>query len=410
MMTHKVLWLDDQWELFEDDFMVQAKKKGIELIPFAVREDGITELRLYPERYEAVLTDASMPENKTNQVESITGVNIVERIAHEHHMPIFISTGQPGLTKDTIFRDSHENVFIKGDATDSFGGDDELFEAMLEAFAQKENNTIRRYYADVMTALSALRLEDEGCDVLLPILCKMHNPEAHADFNPTLHYTQLRIFIEYLFRKFNEHGILPDAFIVEEGKSNNGRKGVNLDMSCRYLQGAEATYIPYKAKESIFPIQIGRNISSIIYFANTNSHSAQLTEDEEEQVTVELAKPRSKYTLYSFAMMLCECVLWMYGYIQDHPNYAQNQAQWICTETQEDTSAERPKVGEIVQLSRDAGGNVFVGRAKVQWSLFKDISDEELTNTKYKILNVQDTAPTDKVFDKYPFFIKVKKI
>lgn len=336
MMMHKVLWLDDQWELFEDDFMVQAKKKGIELIPFAVREDGITELRLYPERYEAVLTDASMPENKINQVESITGVNIVERIAHEHHMPVFISTGQPGLTKDTIFRDSHENVFIKGDATETFGGDDELFAAMLETFAQKENNTIRRYYADVFAALSAIGIEEKGTEILLPILCKMHNPEAHADFNPTLHYTQLRIFIEYLFRKFNEHGILPDAFIVEEGKSNNGRKGVNIDMSCRYLQGAASSYIPFKAKEPIFPIQVGKNISSIIYFANTNSHSAQLTEDEEKQVTVELAKPRSKYTLYSFAMMLCECVIWMYGYIQDHPNYAQNQAQWICTETHEE--------------------------------------------------------------------------
>jgi hypothetical protein len=133
---------------------------------------------------------------------------------------------------------------------------------------------------------------------------------------------------------------LPDAFIGEEGKSNNGHRGVNLDLSCKYLQGAASSYIPFKAKEPIFPIQVGRNISSIIYFANTNSHSAQLTEDEEKLVTEELAKPRSKYTLYSFAMMLCECVIWMYGYIQDHPNYAQNQAQWICTETQEETSTE----------------------------------------------------------------------
>jgi hypothetical protein len=410
MMMHKVLWLDDQWELFEDDFMVQAKKKGIELIPFAVREDGITELRLYPERYEAVLTDASMPENKTNQVESITGVNIVERIAHEHHMPVFISTGQPGLTKDTIFRDSHENVFIKGDATDTFGGDDELFAAMLEAFAQKENNTIRRYYADVFAALSAIGIEEKGTEILLPILCKMHNPDEHTDFSPILHYTQLRILIEYIFRALNKNGILPDAFINDDKQSNNGRRGVNLDMSCKYLQGAEASHIPFKAKEAIFPIQIGRNISSIIYFANNNSHSTQLEAEDEKLIREELSKPRAKYILYSFTMMLCEAIIWTCEYIAEHPSYAQNQAQWICTETQEETPPEKPKVGEIVQLSRDAGGNVFAGRAKVQWSLFKDISDEELANTKYKILNVQDTAPTDKVFDKYPYFIKVKKI
>ena len=408
---YNVLWFEDEDYKFQR-FKEIAELKGFKLILVKVRQQGINELKLHPSKYDAILLDAEMPEQSEKEKAGTSGIKNVIEVATELQIPLFVSTGQDYLKQNDLFPGIYKHVFVKGfkDKSAGLGGDDELFAAMEEELGQLEKTKIKRMYADVITALAALNLEDEGCDVLLPILCKMHNPEAHADFNPTLHYTQLRIFIEYLFRKFNEYGILPDAFIVEEGKSNNGRKGVNLDMSCRYLQGAEASYIPFKAKDAIFPIQVGRNISSIIYFANTNSHSAQLTEDEEKLVTAELAKPRSKYTLYSFAMMLCECVLWIYGYIQDHPNYAQNQAQWICTETQEDTPTEKPKVGEIVQLSRDSGGNVFVGRAKVQWSLFKDISDDELANTKYKILTVQDTAPTDKVFDKYPFFIKVKKI
>lgn len=408
---YNVLWFEDEDYKFVR-FKEIAELKGFGLIPVVVRQRGIDELRLHPGKYDAILLDAEMPEKSENEKAGTAGIMNVVEVATELKIPLFVSTGKDYIKKNPLFKGLYKHVFVKGfpDESAGLGGDDELFATMEEELGQLEKTKIKRMYADVITALSALNLEDEGCDVLLPILCKLHNPEAHADFNPTLHYTQLRIFIEYLFRKFNEYGILPDAFIVEEGKSNNGRKGVNLDMSCRYLQGAEASYIPFKAKEAIFPIQVGRNISSIIYFANTNSHSAQLTEDEEKQVTVELAKPRSKYTLYSFAMMLCECVIWMYGYIQDHPNYAQNQVQWICTETPEDIPTEKPRVGEIVQLSRDAGGNVFAGRAKVQWSLFKDISDEELANTKYKILNVQDTAPTDKVFDKYPYFIKVRKV
>lgn len=408
---YNVLWFEDEDYKFVR-FKEIAELKGFGLIPVVVRQRGIDELRLHPGKYDAILLDAEMPEKSENEKAGTAGIMNVVEVATELKIPLFVSTGKDYIKKNPLFKGLYKHVFVKGfpDESAGLGGDDELFAAMEEELGQLEKTKIKRMYADVITALSALNLEDEGCDVLLPILCKLHNPEAHADFNPTLHYTQLRIFIEYLFRKFNEHGILPDAFIVEEGKSSNGRKGVNLDMSCRYLQGAEASYIQFKAKEAIFPIQVGRNISSIIYFANTNSHSAQLTEDEEKLVTAELAKPRSKYTLYSFAMMLCECVIWMYGYIQDHPNYAQNQAQWICTETLEETPTEKPRVGEIVQLSRDAGGNVFAGRAKVQWSLFKDISDEELANTKYKILNVQETAPTDKVFDKYPYFIKVKKV
>lgn len=408
---YNVLWLEDEDYKFVR-FKEIAELKGFGLIPVGVRQRGIDELRLHPNKYDAILMDAEMPEKSEQEKAGIGGIMNVIEVATELQIPLFVSTGQDYIKKNPMFKTIYKHVFVKGfrDESAGLGGNDELFAAMEEELGQLEKIKIKRMYADVITALAALNLEDEGCDVLLPILCKMHNPEAHADFNPTLHYTQLRIFIEYLFRKFNEYGILPDAFIVEEGKSNNGRKGVNLDMSCRYLQGAEASFIPFKAKDAIFPIQVGRNISSIIYFANTNSHSAQLTEDEEKLVTVELAKPRSKYTLYSFAMMLCECVIWMYGYIQDHPNYAQNQALWICMETPEEASTGKPKVGEIVQLSRDAQGNVFVGKAKTVWGDFKDVPDAELAKNQYKIVRVLDTKPEDPVRDKYPYFIIVKQV
>ena len=193
-------------------------------------------------------------------------------------------------------------------------------------------------------------------------------------------------------------------------QSKDGRRGVNLGSSWQDLQGAGASHIPFKAKEAIFPIQIGRNISSIIYFANNNSHSTQLEAEDEKLIREELSKPRAKYILYSFTMMLCEAIIWTCEYIAEHPSYAQNQAQWICTETPEETPTEKPKVGDIVQLSRDAGGNVFVGKAKVNWNLFKDTSDEELSNNQYRIIEVQDTLPTDKVVAKYPYFIKVRKV
>ena len=408
---YNVLWFEDE-ENKSARFKEKAELKGFKLFPAGVRQKGIDELKLHPDKYDAVLLDAEMPERSENEVAGTSGIKNVIQVATELHIPCFVSSGQDYIKKNSLFRDIHKYVFIKGyaDKSAGLGGDDELFAAMTEALEQKENSKVKLNYSDVFGALASLGIEDKGNDILLPILCKMHNPDAHADFNPVLHYTQLRILIEYLFRKFNECGILPDAFIVDEGKSENGRKGVNLDLSCKYLAGAPATYIPYQAKEPIFPLQIGRNISSIIYFANTNSHSTQLTEEEEKLVTVELAKPRSKYTLYSFAMMLCECILWMYGYIQDHPSYAQNQAQWVCVETPKDEPSDRPKVGDIVQLSRDAGDNVFVGKAKARWSDFQGVSDTELACTKYKIIKVDDTDPKDKVFAKYPYFIKVRKV
>jgi CheY-like chemotaxis protein len=408
---YNVLWFEDEDYKFER-FREIAELKGFKLHPVGVRQKGIDELKLHPDRYDAVLLDAEMPERSEHEVAGTSGIKDVVQVTTELHIPLFVSTGKDHIKNNEFFRQSFTNVFVKGfpDKSAGLGGDDELFAAMTEALGQLEKTKIKRLYADVITALSAIGIEEKGTEILLPILCKMHNPDEHTDFSPILHYTQLRILIEYIFRALNKYGILPDAFINDDKQSNNGRRGVNLDMSCKYLQGAEASHIPFKAKEAIFPIQIGRNISSIIYFANNNSHSTQLEAEDEKLIREELSKPRAKYILYSFTMMLSEAIIWTCEYIAEHPSYAQNQAQWICTETPEETPTEKPRIGEIVQLSRDAGGNVFAGRAKVQWSLFKDVSDEELANTKYKILNVQDTAPTDKVFDKYPYFIKVRKV
>jgi hypothetical protein len=217
----------------------------------------------------------------------------------------------------------------------------------------------------------------------------------------------LRILIEYLFRVFNKNGILPDAFILDEGQSNNGRKGVNLDLSCKYLQGEIATHIPYQSKVPIFPKQLGFNILAIIRYANTSSHSAQLTDADEKLVADELAKPRSKYTLYTFVMMLCEAILWMYGYIQEHSNYASNQALWIYAE--QSNTACKVKVGDIVSLSRDSGNNVYVENAKADYNKFKNVSDDDLKQKKYKIMKI-DNNNDSRTKGNYPYFIEVNEM
>ena len=310
---HRVLWLDDQWELFKDDFMVQASKKGIELIPYKVRDEGIAEFQLNAHKYEAVLTDALMPENRLNQKMGITGVNTIERIAHEKHIPIFISTGQPGLTKDTTFRDSHENVFIKGDATDDFDGDDELFAAMLAAFQQNETNIVKSVYSDVVASLKGLQVEDEAFDSFILILSALHFPDAHLDFNASNLYTALRKTFENICKAFIRVGVLPDAF-VEEGR-------VNIVDSYRYLTGYDKNrpkHIPFYHDGEILPRYISEPLNPIIFILSAKSHSA----------TGNVSLPRSKYKLFSDAMLFCEMLIFAYSYIQQHPNIEQNKSEW----------------------------------------------------------------------------------
>lgn len=402
---YNVLWFEDEVDDYED-FYEDAESRGLKLENVQYRQKGIEALKLHKDKYDAILLDAEMPEKSIHETAGTSGIKDVVKLANELHIPCFVSTGKDHLKDNDFFQQAYTYVFVKGYAIKEkgLGGDNELFATMLDVLGQREKTQIKRLYADVITALESLGIVDEGCEILLPILCKMHNPEDHLDFNPIHHYTQLRILIEYLFRIFNKNGILPDAFILDEGKSNNGRRGVNLDLSCKYLQGEKATHIPYQSEKPIFPSQLGFNILAIIRYANTSSHSAQLTDADEKLVADELAKPRSKYTLYTFVMMLCEAILWMYGYIQEHSNYASNQALWISIEQL--NTACKVKVGDVVSLSRDSGNNVYVENAKADYNKFKNVSNVDLKERRYMITSI-DNNNDSRTKGMYPYFIEI---
>ncbi len=312
---YNVLWLDDEYEKFET-FEALAEYQGLKLNPFGLRQDGINELHLHPTFYDAILLDAKMPEKSANEVKSIKGVKDVINLAHELHIPVYISTGQPDLQKDSTFKDSFDNVFVKGDATDMFGGDTELFAKMLSDLEQTEKSALLRQYADVITALQGLGKEKEGLDILLPIWSALQYPDNHKDFVAKKHYNQLRILIEHIFRAFNAKGILPDAFIPE-GK-------VNLANSFYALNGQKPQHICWTREGAIIPRHIAGAMGSILFQGNTYSHS---TIAADGQVSKD-------YLLFGNALLMCNAIIWANEYVKEHNDIETNKSEWIRFEPQ----------------------------------------------------------------------------
>lgn len=310
---YNVLWLDDEYERFKV-FKDLAEYKGLKLYPFALRQEGLDELQLHPNKYDAILLDAKMPEKSINEVAGIEGVKNVVKLANELHIPVYISTGQPDLQKDSTFKLSFDNVFIKGDKTDDFGGDDELFAKMLSDLGQTEREEIRRRFSDVFTALNKMYLSSEGDEILLPILQALCYPENHPDFDAKHNYNQLRIFVEYLFRIFMAANILPPDF--------KDSQGIILVESSKYLCGQPPAHIPYCHKGAILPKHISYPLATIIQYGNENSHSNELF----------TTKKNLDYLFASHAYLLCEMVMWMYEYLQQHSNREENKAEWIKVE------------------------------------------------------------------------------
>lgn len=310
---YNVLWFDDEHEKFET-FEALAEYQGIKLHPVDVRQVGLDELRLHPNNYDAILLDAKMPEKSVNEVAGINGVKDVVNAAHELHIPVYISTGQPDLQQDKTFRLLFDNVFIKGDKTDDFGGDDELFAKMLSDLGQSEKTEIHRRFADVFTALDKMCLSSVGDEILLPILQALCFPENHPDFDAKHNYNQLRIFIEYLFRIFMAAGILPPDFENAEGL-------INKDISL-YLSGLTPKYIPYRHEGAILPRHISDVLKNLLMKGNMNSHSRKIGE---QSICVD-------YLFASHAYLICEMVMWAYDYLLEHPNAEENSKEWIKIE------------------------------------------------------------------------------
>lgn len=227
-----VLWLDDEWERFTP-FRQIAEAKGLSLCPYAVRQDGLKELRANHNKYDAVLMDAQMPENSSNEAMGIRGMKDVINVAHEFHIPIFVSTGQDSLKNNLMFKDITDNLFIKGDGNSELGGDDELFEAMLNQLEQSESAYVRRLYSNVFVAMEHLGISDKVSQYLISILSALHFPDKHLDLKPMQQFNSLRQIIESAFIVFHQHGILPEMFRTEN-------RGMNLTASSLYLCGKKA--------------------------------------------------------------------------------------------------------------------------------------------------------------------------
>lgn len=313
-MMYNILWFEDEVSKFER-FNEIAELKGFKLHPIGVRQKGIDELKLHPDRYDAVLLDAEMPENSEHEVAGTSGIKNVIQVATEIHIPCFVSTGQDYIKKNSLFRDIHKHVFIKGfaDKSAGLGGDAELFAAMTETLGQVEKTKTKRLYADVVTSLEGLQVEEETYESFISILSAMHFPDAHTDFNASSQYNSLRKVFENMCKAFIRVGVLPDAFI-EEGK-------VNIVESYRYLTGAEKLrpkHIPFYHDGELMPRYIAEPLSPAIFILNAKSHSS----------TGKVVIPQSKHVLFSYTMLFCEMLVWAFGYIQQHPDIDQNKSEW----------------------------------------------------------------------------------
>lgn len=340
---YNVVWIDDEYDKMSA-FQEECEEiHGIKLYPFRTQKSGMDALDKNLDKWDGVLLDAKMLDKDENETPRLVGLS--NAIAHINQLsirkaiPYFISTGQPDLMGSDIFEDSYGTYYIKE------RDDEKLFDDMKRIMENSSRQQILAIYSDVVENMNYM--DPRGTDIIVNILEALHFPADNSDFDPLLHYTRLRLLMEYIFRACNKYEIIPSVCFDNDN--------VNLNQCYNYLRGKPAMIAHVRYGEDgdrIVPEHIERILFSNLCLGNANSHSSTLTDEELVGIKNLLFRTpeSSKYLMFGITLQMCEAVVWFGNYIQKNTDISHNKSMckpWNIDETVTETITGDSIIGEL---------------------------------------------------------------
>ena len=314
---YEVIWIDDEWEKM-DAFKEECEViHQIYLHPFSTQKAGMVEFDKNPKKWDAIILDARLEKDGVGVTGLREAVTHINQVSLSHKIPYFISTGQPDLMRNETFEQAFGKYYIKG------RDDQKLIEDIKVAAGKSSRFQTKTIYLDAIEQLESI--DAWCCEKILDILEAMHFPEK--DIDPLLYYNPLRQTLEYIFRKANKAGIIPDEFIGKE------KDDVNLNQCVQFLSGGNADWIGIRfggAKESVVPVHIKNMMFQVLNLGNINSHSRTLDDDEQKRLGAYFKENvcNSRYLIFSLALQICEIGIFMGKYIDVHKDSSENKKQF----------------------------------------------------------------------------------
>ncbi|MBQ0104133.1 MAG: hypothetical protein KBS99_08200 [Prevotellaceae bacterium] len=306
MKQYNVLWLEDEPEKFPTFEEECREDFGLILHCCKTRAEGVSKLENNIDYWDAILLDAKMPELSMDEVATTKGMKVIEdaiaRASLRRHIPHFISTGQPDLLSNEVFKERYGDFYRK--TTD----DERLMQDMIKAIEDSPKQQVITHFHEFFNAVEKLGMDEESKEIILSVLLPMQYPAQFPQFSPKLYYNQLRQLLEFLFRACGHLGIIPD-FCVKDARGK-----VNLNQCSIYLAGKECDVLKIKYGESkddrIIPQHIESIIRSVLEFGNIHSHTTDMSESDTKLVEKILESANSRFLIFAFALQLMQVVIW----------------------------------------------------------------------------------------------------
>ena len=332
-----VLWVENDPNVLLS-YPLEAENYGLNLQAYECWEDALKALEADYDKWDAIILDAKCKVKKDcadNAMRFLPeATNSLTRLATEHKRQInwyILSGGSEEEINDLILdeREKWDKDFKKKYYSKSSDEERRLLYLRIRYHAKRSHSTQIKttLYRPVFDAISESNLDEEVEFLMTELLSPMHFDDVpDKDYNNR--FKNVRQVIEYIFRSMFENGIMP-----EDALQSNGR--INLAWSSKFLNNKDNDEVPYKASKKIFNETIGKNVWNMISTTGSFLHANNPANSENNTQIHEYLRMtgNSSYLIRSFALQLCDLILWYNNYLKQNPNKEKNMSNWKSIES-----------------------------------------------------------------------------
>lgn len=360
-----ILWIDDEHENLKGT-KGNAKKNGINLIPFKSLNGGISELqRNYP-IYDGVLLDAKFFETEDDLAGTEDTYNIFrakeQLLQLNKKFEIFVFTGQAEAFDDKTFNKAFANVYKKGSSVER----DRLFKDIKKAAEKQEDYQIRYAFKRVFEICTEHYIGELAAQDLLDLLKVGDDLAVDNQFNT------IRKIVEDLFLAFNKFNLLPKEFVS---------RGVSLNESSKFLTGKDSKGNHFIEKEykHLEETHLPKIIASFIF----NILSATQNGSHRSSYDAHVKTMKTPYVFKSLLYQLMEVLVWFKIYVDSKPiteNWININDETLNSESSIDVIS-----GSVINLNIQKGfaffkpdegsGNTFIPPHLVESNGLKELDN-----------------------------------
>ena len=381
MKKYKVLWFDDEFETL-DIIKEEGKLNGILLFGYNNASEGIEELRIHIEDYDAVIVDGKFYDKPGQSGDALNdqalfnvGVTL-ESLRDKKKIPWFILSGQISFTKE---KNRYADGFKDNKVYDKTVDEDinSLWKDLKNEADKQFDTQLRHKYQRVLDICTEIYIGEEAGRKLFNAIKIIESDSEVLDTEDF--FNSVRKVIEKLFVSFNKIGILPDDIIRQNGWLNN---------SSKFLCGSHPYY---KIKDEFIPPTISFVLKHIMLIIQDASHSeGSLSLKIEDHVRMVSSSNLYKSVVYQ----LFDIILWFKLFSDKHPDVEFNKS--MVLHLTDNTNIDSSGV-----IEQDNYGNYHCGEFLLNATY--------VTNNNYKvgdIVQIKESSENTQVKSKhlYPRF------